>query len=61
MALRFGDSRVVASSDSREGFFWRVLVGRQLTQEQASALAVRVSEAMLRAGAGPAVLVPEPF
>ncbi len=66
MADKFGDSRVVlgprlGGPGNRQGSFWRVLVGRQLTQEQARELAARVSEALLAGGAGPASLVAEPF
>jgi rare lipoprotein A len=50
----FGEARV-ASSNTRPPPLWRVIVGRQLTREQAAELAIRV-----RREAGTAIVVPEP-
>jgi rare lipoprotein A len=47
----FADARVVAGSRN----LWRVLVGRQMTHEQATDLAVRVRQQL-----GGALIVPEP-
>jgi rare lipoprotein A len=54
LADLFGEARV-ASSNTRTPPLWRVIVGRQLTREQAAELALRV-----RREAGTAMVVPEP-
>ena len=50
----FGEARV-APSNGRTPPLWRVIVGRELTREQAAELAIRV-----RRQAGTAMVVPEP-
>ena len=50
----FGEARV-APSNGRTPPLWRVIVGREMTREQAASLAIRV-----RREAGTAIVVPEP-
>jgi rare lipoprotein A len=50
----FGEARV-ASSNGRTPSLWRVIVGHEMTREQAAELAIRV-----RREAGTAIVVPEP-
>ena len=54
MAEAFADARTVLDS-TRNPPLWRVLVGREMTLEQANELARRV-----KSGAGAGFVVPEP-
>ena len=54
LADLFGEARVAPSSN-RTPPLWRVIVGREMTREQAAELAIRV-----RREAGTAIVVPEP-
>jgi rare lipoprotein A len=54
MAAAFADARTILDT-TRNPPMWRVLVGREMTLEQASALAGKV-----RSGAGAGFVVPEP-
>jgi len=54
LADLFGEARVAPSS-GRTPPLWRVIVGREMTREQAAELAIRV-----RREAGTAIVVPEP-
>lgn len=54
LADLFGEARV-APSNGRTPPLWRVIVGREMTREQAAELAIRV-----RREAGTAIVVPEP-
>jgi cell division protein FtsN len=54
LADLFAEARV-APSNGRTPPLWRVIVGREMTREQAAQLAIRV-----RREAGTAIVVPEP-